>query len=517
MQTTPRPVTQQFVRQTLRPYQTRAIKQVKDALRSGKRRILLVAPTGSGKTTIAAEIIHGAMAKGSDSMFLAHRKELLDQCSNRLDEWSVEHGIIQGNHPRWRPKRLTQVASVDTLRNRIKSKRWQRQPSLFVIDEAHRSTAPSYMMILEWAPDAVVLGLTATPCRLNGRGLADIYDEMVIVAQPSELVEEGWILEPVVYAPENPELVGVHVRGGDFVEKELQIAVDKPKLIGGIVRTYLEIVGRGKRSVFFASGIAHSNHIKEELEASGIRAAHLDGKTPKLQREATLAALKAGEIEAIANVGILTEGWDLPELDAVVMARPTQSLSLYLQMCGRALRPHRGKEQAILLDHAGNTDRHGWPTCERDWDLQTGQSKNQPPPLKNCPRCGFVLRASARTCEACEFEFKVLPRDGPEEVEGKLALRRPPTKEEMEEHLLEAYIKAKRHRMKVGKDGFPGFASHSFRERFRRWPTKAEKTKARNKYRQTSFTGSDAETTSDSGEHTQEGAITENGLFVMAS
>lgn len=397
------------------------------------------------------------------------------------------HGVIMANHHLWQPRRLTQVASVDTLRNRLRvdedgKRRWDPVAKIIIIDEAHRSTAPSYETICAAHPEAVVLGLTATPCRQNGKGLGAFYEQLVMVAQPSELVRDGFLMEPTIYAPQTPDLEKVHVSDGDYNTKELQIAVDRPGLIGGVVQHFDLLVGHGRRSVVFAAGVEHSIHLRDRFREAGYLAEHIDGDTPAPERAEILRKINSGEIEVVTNCGILTEGWDLPNLDAVVLARPTKSLALYLQMIGRVLRPAPGKLRALVLDHAGNVDRHGWPTCDRDWELSTGASKTKPESLKNCPRCGYVMPSTARICEACQFVFVVKPKPPPEEMDGELALREAPTPEERVTFLFDHICRAKRFDMQESADGFPGWVSHRFKEKYKTWPSKREKTEALQRY-----------------------------------
>jgi superfamily II DNA or RNA helicase len=491
-----------IVRQPLRPYQVRALEEVRAFIVRGKKRILIVAPTGAGKTTIAAEIILGAVQKSSPSMFLAHRRELIDQCSRRLDQWDVNHGVIMAKHVRWAPRRLVQVASVDTLRNRLRSGRWDAISKLILIDEAHRSTAPSYFDdpdpaegyrggIVNQHPDAIVLGLTATPCRMNGRGLGDLYEEMVMVAQPDELIRDGFLIEPTIYAPETPDLSGVHSKDGDYKAEELERAVNKAGLVGGVVSNAERLIGRGKRIVVFAAGVQHSLHLRDKFREAGFRAEHVDGESETAHRDRVLADLNSGALEVVTNVAILTEGWDLPALDAVIDAQPTKSVSRYLQKCGRVLRPYPGIERKYIIDHAGNVDRHGWPTCPRDWDLKSGAPKEKPLQPKQCPRCGLVLKPRALRCDpppiGCGLEFEREERSTIEEVDGELRERRPPTVEEMTEFLFEKLCRAKRFNMQESEDGFPGFAAHEFKRTYHRWPTRREKTEALARYHQAAF------------------------------
>ncbi len=402
----------------LRQYQVDALEDVRQAMLAGHRRIVLVAPTGAGKTTIAAEAIKRATARGQYVIFLAHRQELIDQASSRLDDLGIPHGIIKGqNHPRWAPHLKVQVASVPTV-----ARRKMRFPKgLIFVDECHRTNSRSYLDVLELSPESFVIGLTATPVRTDGKGLGDVYSHLVEVATPAELIEQKFLLKPRIFAPERPDLDGIKTSRGDWDTHELELAMDQTKLIGNIVEHWGRLIGRGRRTVLFATSVAHSNHLVNALEGAGARIAHLDAKTPGDDRKDILEDLAAGELDIVSNVGILTEGWDLPLLGAAILARPTQSLSLYLQMVGRIMRTDPGKVDAILLDHAGNVYRHGFPWDPRTWSLDRTREKAQgEAPVKTCLQCYAVVPAGCAVCPECGAGFAPAGREEPTEEPGDL-------------------------------------------------------------------------------------------------
>ncbi|MFN7130780.1 MAG: DEAD/DEAH box helicase [Myxococcales bacterium] len=406
----------------LRDYQVRAIEGIRSRIRAGKKRVLLVSPTGSGKTVTAAEVIRSAVSRGTKVVFLAHRRELINQCSAKLDSFGVEHGIIQGSHPRYRPWEPVQVASVQTLRKR------ERKPEaqLIVVDEAHHARAATYERIFAAYPQAPILGLTATPWRTDGKGLGDLFEDVVVAATPAELVEQGHLVPCDGYAFDAPDLSKVKVTAGDYDEGELGELMSGTKLVGNIVQQWLAHAG-GVRTVVFAVHVAHSKQLVEQFRASGVAAEHVDGEMPVEEREAILARLKSGETRVVSNCQILTEGWDLPELGCVIMARPTKSVGLYLQCVGRGLRPAPGKLVARLHDHAGCAFEHGLPTDDRDYSLEGSPVKKRgakgapapsvrtcercfalyPPALEACPRCG--LSNAKRLTQVIEVEGTAIP------------------------------------------------------------------------------------------------------------
>lgn len=385
---------------SLRAYQTKAFDEVRSEFRKGHRRILVVAPTGSGKTVIAAAIIKSAVSKGTKVLFLAHRRELIAQASRKMDDAEIDHGIVMANHPRHRPELPVQVASVQTLIRRID--RGQPDYGLVIVDEAHRSMAETYRKILSRFPKAFIIGLTATPLRGDGQGLGDLFQSIVEVSSVSELTELGFLVPVKTFAPTSPDLAKLRIVRGDFDEREAAQAMDKPSLIGDIVGHWNRLA-KGRQTVCFAAGIAHSKHIRDSFLEVGIKAEHLSGSTPEAERDAILNRLSTGETTIVCNCAVLTEGWDCPAVGCCILARPTTSVGLYLQMAGRILRPHIGKIDAIILDHAGCAHRHGLPADEREWSLAGG--RNQPgkdyvPQSRICPECRLAFGLVA-VCPGC--------------------------------------------------------------------------------------------------------------------
>ena len=310
----------------LRPYQSEAVAAFDAEVERGIRRIILVAPTGSGKTVILADIVRTLARSQRRVMVLAHRREIISQTSDKLRAAEVPHGIIQaGFKPR--PLELVQVASVQTLWVRAKHADAEAMTfplaDLLVIDEAHHCPASTYRKIIAAYPDAIVLGLTATPCRGDGRGLGGIFEMLIECPQVPDLIARGWLVPTRVYAPVTPDLKGVHTRLGDYVENQLAERMDRPKLVGDIVSHWHKF-GERRRTVAFAVSVQHSIHIRDEFVKSGVRCEHIDGTTPKPERDASLARLASGEIEVVTNCMVLTEGWDLPEVGCCILARPTR-------------------------------------------------------------------------------------------------------------------------------------------------------------------------------------------------
>jgi DNA repair protein RadD len=399
----------------LRPYQVRGLEDYEAAVAAKKRRILLVLPTGAGKTSLVAEIILRATRRGQRTLFVAHRREIIFQAYARflaMGHTEEEVAILMASDKRQNAKAPVQVASIDTLRNR-------RLPAadLVVRDECHRALSPTDTRVRDAYPTSIHLGLTATPMGSSGKGLGRAYEQMLVVAQPRELANEGFLDTPHIYTvppAEQVNLQGVAVRQSDFKTGELEERVNTSALVGNIVEHWTNLAST-RRTLVFATTVAHSQHIVERFTAAGIAAEHVDANTPKDERAAAIARLEAGAIKVLSNVGLFTEGTDLPWVKCIVLARPTKSLSLYLQMCGRGLRPW-GDERCVILDHAGCVDMHWLPLAERLWSLAPGKpaaSRSNDVSPVTCPECYAVVERSAVTCPSCDHAFRTEEEEGP--------------------------------------------------------------------------------------------------------
>jgi superfamily II DNA or RNA helicase len=411
----------------LRPYQIKVIEDFQREIAAGRKRILLVAPTGSGKTVIGSEIIR---QETGSTLVLAHRREIIVQTQRKLFANGVRSGIIQaGINPR--PLERVQVASTSTLWSRaFRSSAMQRPHArLLVIDECHHAPALTYQKIIEAYPDAILLGLTATPCRGDGRGLGGIFETIIECPQIADLIEQGHLVKTRIYAPVDPNLRGVGTQNGDYVVSQLASRMDRPKLVGDIIEHWHRH-GERRPTVVFAVNVAHSIHLRDEFVHAGVRAEHIDGDTPKDERDATLARLASGAIEVVTNCMVLTEGWDMPEAGCCILARPTKQMGLYRQMVGRVLRPAPGKEYAVVLDHSGAVFRHGLPEDHVEWTLDVDTKASSPKhekrqsrsstSLLECSQCGSV-RTGGQPCPSCGF----MPRRPAEYqtfVDGELGL-----------------------------------------------------------------------------------------------
>jgi len=400
----------------LRPYQVGAIDALRARVSAGVRRVLLCAPTGSGKTVMASEVIRGAVARGKRVVFVAHRKELIDQAFDKLCRFGVSAGVIMAGDKRRDDYWPVQVCSIQTL-----ARRMDRLPpaDVVVIDEAHHAVSNSYKFLVERYERAIVLGLTATPWRLGKLSLADMFEELVLAATPAELMAMGALVQYDAFAYDAPDLHDVKTVAGDWNQRELALACNTTVLVGSVAHEYVTHA-RGRRAILFPVDINHSRSIIGELEAVGVRAKHLDCHTPKLERERILADLASGAVQVVSSVGVLTEGFDCPEAEVCIIARPTQSLTLHLQILGRVLRTAPGKVRALIHDHAGNLMRHGFPDDDRDYSLVATPTRDRA--MHTCPFCKFLFGSirSDGCCPKCgELIAQALERRGGEGAEPR--------------------------------------------------------------------------------------------------
>jgi DNA repair protein RadD len=456
----------------LRDYQMDAVEELKDAAKA-----IYVLPTGGGKTVIAAHVIERATWRGERVLVLTHRREILKQTSLSLP---LEHGLIQAGlnvdleYP-------VQIASVQTLWARaMRTEKMPLPPAdLIIIDECHHVAARTWLAILAAYPNARRIGLTATPCRGDGRGLGNYFSQIIEGPQVAELIDRKYLVPTVYYAPAEPDLHGVETRQGDYAVGQLSDRMNRADLIGDIVSNWHKL-GQRRKTLVFCVDVAHSVHVKDEFLKSGVRAEHVDGSTPKPDRDAALTRLASGETELISNCMVLTEGFDLPAIGCIVLARPTKQIGLFRQMAGRGLRPAPGKSNLILIDHSGAVYRHGLLEDEIEWTLDvTKRAKNpthderdcaQTSRLIECSQCG-ALRKGGEPCPACGFLAKHRP-DAIGFREGELArvdrnslqpVHSSDPNECMRWHGMLAHI--------AGARGYkPGWAAYKFKEKFGTWP-----------------------------------------------
>ena len=400
---------------TLRPYQNQLANDIRAAFGSGANRPLAVSPTGSGKTVLFSYITSQVLKRGSRVIIVAHRREILDQISATLKRVGVPHGFIQaGKSASTQP---AMVASIQTLARRLDT---VPAPDLVIIDEAHHSVSKSYVQMFAAWPTAKFIGVTATPERLDGKGLGAMFDRMVMGPSVQWLIDNGFLAQPVYYAPrEVVDLSQVHTVAGDFDRSEAEEIVDTPRITGDAVTHYVRFCNR-QRAVAFCISVAHAQHVADTFNSCGIPSASIDGTLDPEVRKQRVEDLTSGKILVLTSCELISEGFDLPAVNAAILLRPTHSLSMHLQQVGRALRPYPGKTNAIILDHVGNCLRHGLAEQERDWDLSGREKRLKKSSLvetKQCSKCFAIFAGTV--CPQCGSQREIAVREI-EEVDGEL-------------------------------------------------------------------------------------------------
>lgn len=395
------------MKQTPRPDQVDVYQRLRREIAVGHRRVLVRAPTGWGKTTLVSMIAEGASDRKRRTWVLTHRRELVQQVRGRLEQNGVRCGVIQAGLPM--EDAPAHAVSIDTVRSRL---HLLEKPDLVVVDECHHIAAATWSKVVEWC-DATMVGVTATPFLGDGRPLP-FFTSAVDAPPARALVGPGLpLVDPEIYAGPSPILSGVKIKANDFVIGDL--AVEASKVVGDVVSTWMRR-SRGLRTIAFAVNIEHSLQMVAEFRAAGIAAEHVDGSTPADVRAGIFLRLAAGETLVVSNVGIVTEGFDCPNVESVILARPTRSLILYLQMIGRGLRAATGKKRAIILDHGMNAPRHGHPFLERPLSLaQRVQVQKAPEEsiatgdaalMRVCAECLRCNDDDATSCAFCGAALK---------------------------------------------------------------------------------------------------------------
>lgn len=448
-----------------RDYQQNSIAKVREGARAGKR-MILVLPTGGGKTKTAVYgIVAPTVKNGKRVGWIAHRSELIGQADGDVREAGVRTGIVQGG-VKPDPLAPVQVCSIQTLARRL-----DVLPPLdvLIIDECHHVRSATYMAVIEHYQQqgTIIVGLTATPERLDGKGLGDVFDGIVEEVTVRELIDRDFLADYDYYAPNVPDLTGVKKTGGDYHRGGAAAAMNKPTITGNLVKHYRKHLN-GKRALVFAAGVANSQNIVGAFRDAGIPAAHLDGTTPDGERKRVLAAFEAGTIHVVSNVDLFDEGFDVPACAGVLIARPTQSFVKHRQMIGRCLRVKPDGSRAVILDHAGNFLRHGMPDDVTEWDLNDKPTKREDAPKhKQCPVCFAVVPVAAQTCDCCGHVFKVkTPRQGPEFKEGDLGKVKQKRWTTAEKRALYETLMAKARAM----GHKPGWAKRRYRAEVKVWP-----------------------------------------------
>lgn len=458
----------------LRPHQIAAVAATRRSLASGKRRPMVQLPTGAGKTVIAAGIVEMAVAKGNPVAFVVPAVSLIDQTVERFAaEGIIDVGVIQANHHLNRPERMVQVCSEQTL-----VRRGMPQTPLVIVDEAHRKSAFLASQMQDEARHRTVwIGLSATPW---SRGLGKLYDDLIIPTTMAELISQGWLSPFRVFAPSHPDLSAVRKVAGEFHEGDLGEAMNQDGLVADVVETW-KARAEGRPTLVFAVDRTHAKTLQQRFEAAGVPAGYIDAYTDTVERKVIERRLAAGDISVVVNVGCLTTGVDW-DVRCIVLARPTTSEMLHVQIIGRALRTAPGKIDALILDHADNHARLGFVTDIHHEELDGGKAKRATqreataPLPKDCPSCSFLRPAKVRECPNCGFVPE--PASAIQEADGELVeLKADGSRGKAGRSKKPVVTREEKQRwwsglLAIGRDrGYkPTWAAAKYKDRFGAWP-----------------------------------------------
>ena len=373
----------------LRDYQKETIDKVYQSIKSHHRSIMIQQPPRTGKTVIMADIARRATAKGNRVLFMVHRQEIVQQVVKTFRADGVDMS-------------LATIGMVQTITRHVDD---LDPPQIIFVDEAHHALAGTYQRVLKAFPKAYKLLFTATPYRLNGAGFTDIADDLITGKPVSWLIDHHFLAPVDYYAPSQIDASKLRTkRTGDYSEASIREAI-KPKIYGNAVKHYLKLAA-GKQVIAYTYNVDSAINLAQAFNNQGITARAVAGSTPKEERRKIIEDYRAGKIKIVTNAELFTEGLDLPNVDCVIMLRPTQSLSLYLQFAMRSMNPREGKT-ATIIDHVGNVERFGLPTDDREWTLEgreKGKTSSSGATIKSvtvCPTCFASFYRTGGTCPYC--------------------------------------------------------------------------------------------------------------------
>lgn len=436
---------------TLRPDQLQLKQGIYNGWNAGLKNMLAVLPTGGGKSVVVADIVYEKNSLGAQQCVIAHRKELVGQMSLHIAARGVHHRIIGPKNVVSQivashraefngfsfinPSASCSVAGVDTLLARMDDlKAWATQQDDWTIDEAHHVTRLNkWGRAVSMFTNASGLGVTATPQRADGMGLgrnADgVFDHMIVGPSPRELMAIGAITDYELIVPASDFKIDddAITDGGDYSKTKMKEASKKSHIVGDVVKEYIRWAF-GKRGIVFATDVETANDIANQFKAVGIPAASVSSETPDGTRDEYVRRFRTGQLMVLVNVDLFGEGFDVPAVEFVSLARPTASLAVYLQQCGRALRVLFGKLCGLIIDHVSNYKRHGYPDDQRYWTLDRREKRAKKPldpeliPLTNCKNCSRPYQACLPRCPRCGHVSEVGGRGSIEKIDGDLIL-----------------------------------------------------------------------------------------------
>lgn len=408
----------------LRDYQLELIDGVYNAMRKSNKRIMVVSPAGSGKTVTMSEIARRATIKKNKVLFVVHRIEIVQQVRQTFIANDVDMNYCE-------------IGMIQTITNKVKKDKL-KEPTIILIDEAHHSLSKSYTSVLEAFPNAIVLGFTATPTRLSNKGFTDVFEELILGKSVQWLIDNKR-LAPFKYYSKNlmNDNKLKHQSTGDFSNDSITLALE-PRIYGDVIENYRKFANN-KKTIIYTHNVESSKTVAEKFNEQGYKALQVDGKTHKQQRELAMEMFREGKVNILVNAELYGEGVDVPDCECVILLRPTESLTLFIQQTMRAMR-YQPNKQAIIIDHVGNYARHGLPNTEHDWyEHFKGSDKKSKSdnsiPIKECPECFGVVESAYNICPYCGCEF-------PKEEVQELTVDETAELEEVTEEMITLNLKA---------------------------------------------------------------------------
>lgn len=397
---------------TLRPYQQQVIFDTYNCIRRGEKKVLIFAPTGAGKTVIVTKIVADAVGRGKKVLFVVHREILISQTHNKFRTLDLQCGFIKAGLPENRNAQI-QIASVQTLPKR---ENWQHfNFDVVVFDECHLVAFSKIcrQMMEKILPNAIYLGLTATPWRLSKQeSLGNVYSSLVCAPMPKTLIESGFLVKPSYYGLNfRIELNEVDLVNGDYNLNQLSVRCNRPELVAQICQSWCQLADK-RPTIIFAIKVDHAENIARAFSDRGISSAVVSAHTPISTRNELYRKLACGKLMVLCSCNALSEGFDVPQVSCVVLARPTKSKALYFQQVGRGLRLYDNKDDCLVLDQSGNVLEHGFveDLQEIKLEIESGEPRKKgKAPLKICPLdfggCGAIVASVVLVCPHCQYNF----------------------------------------------------------------------------------------------------------------
>ena len=441
----------------LRTYQTQLIADIRAKFKQGHKRVIMQAPTGSGKTVIFSFMVKQSSERGLKCLILTDRVELLEQAGGTFDRVGIQYENITAE-TRSIPTSRVLVAMVETVKRRVKARLdfsiLLKSVQLLIIDECHKRNFDDVFAFL--SPDCYVIGCTATPIRTGKlKPLSEFFTSLVEGPSIGSLISDGYLSKPEYFGV-SVDLSKVKMKAGEFDERDMEKVYGQTKVFEGLQHN-LKLHAMDMKTIIFCPSVASSLQVARELGCL-----HVDGSMPAGERDRVLNAFENTPGAILTNCGITTTGYDCPSIECIVLYRATTSLPLYLQMIGRGSRTTRTKSRFHILDFGMNVQRFGYWHIDRKWSLDNAPKKNRNKvdtfPIKFCPSCGAIVSVNTKTCEYCGYIWPVTERERVFAELEKLSYA------EVQRRVGEAKTMEEKEAIRVAKGYKVGYLLHKFTE-----------------------------------------------------